>query len=360
MSEGSRHDGLSRRLRWALAGAAATLLVVSPFAIGASKPDPQLLGGKRNPTKKAFAVATKIASTSKDYGFEVFNTNATGGGAFFGCRSKKGGSRAHREPCIRASNTRGGRAFEFAFTGSLGGIFQVGSNINQPFPAAKPFVTNALGLATGLNADRVDNMHAQDIIAAAVDRASVKTGAQGPQGAQGPLGPRGPQGVQGIQGPPGTPLAAVGQTATNATYSNARVVDLTPVATASTLPAAKTDGVALIDPIQLDQGTYVVQTTFRAFDLNQTGGANDHAVGVAGLFLDSTAEGLTWTSTIPVIDPNNAAQGSSTVVVTVPTGGGTLALRGVVRTGATLPPAGLALAEGGADVIVTQVNSPAP
>jgi hypothetical protein len=64
---------------------------------------------------------------------------------------------------VRAANLRSGLAFRFETAGAIGGLIAVGAGGDK----AKPFTTNATGVATGLNADRVDGMNAQQIIAAA-------------------------------------------------------------------------------------------------------------------------------------------------------------------------------------------------
>jgi hypothetical protein len=341
------------RLRWALAGVVGTLLVASPLAFGAGS---SLVGGKRNPAHGAQKKTTSLVSSNSKYGLSVSSRATSGGDLVLTCRSKDGGTPAGQEPCLRALNSSAGRAFEFAFNGTLGGIFQVGPDINQPFPGAKPFITNATGVATGLNADRVDSLSAQDIITAAVDRASVKVGAQGPQGPQGQPGTQGPKGPQGVQGPPGTPLFTAKSTALNAGQSNKPVVALANAALDSGLPAASTDGTALVDPIDLDPGTFVVSVNLRAYDLDTANTADDPAYAVAAVFVDGTAKGSVTTPQIPS-DGDNAAQSAMTIVVTAPVGGATLDLQGVVRTSAAVPVTG-ANAYGNADVVITQVNPP--
>ena len=77
--------------------------------------------------------------------------------------------RAPQNPCIRANNLSTGFAFEFnASDGAVAGLITVGAGGD----ATKPFITNATGVATGLNADRVDKRTPQEIVAAA----RVKTG----------------------------------------------------------------------------------------------------------------------------------------------------------------------------------------
>ena len=62
---------------------------------------------------------------------------------------------------MRASNLSSGSAFEFATTGSVGGLITTGNS------SGKPFTTNATGVASGLNADRVDSLDADQIVAQA-------------------------------------------------------------------------------------------------------------------------------------------------------------------------------------------------
>ena len=68
-----------------------------------------------------------------------------------------GGDPRPQNPCIRANNLSTGFAFEFnASDGAMAGLITVGTGGD----ATKPFVTNATGVATGLNADRVDGLDA--------------------------------------------------------------------------------------------------------------------------------------------------------------------------------------------------------
>jgi hypothetical protein len=117
-----------------------------------------LLLGKRNPGyPRALSAETQIISDNSTYGTRQSNLrNGDGGGAIYGCRSA-----ANREPCIRANNLNTGRAFEFATDGNEGG------RITTKDANGAPFTTNATGVATGLNADRVDGKNAADFAAAA-------------------------------------------------------------------------------------------------------------------------------------------------------------------------------------------------
>jgi hypothetical protein len=174
--------------KWALSGAVVIALGSSSFAV-ASGENSGLRAGARNPSDNQSRVLTReteiIANTSS-YGTRQSNKSDNGGGAIYGCRSKLGGTAAGKEPCVRASNLADGSAFEFSTEGPLGGsIFARGGD------NAKPFVTNATGVATGLNADRVDSKSADEIAAdgakAAVAQvqAGVRFAAVGANGALG-------------------------------------------------------------------------------------------------------------------------------------------------------------------------------
>src|SRR5262249_5641389 len=99
---------------------------------------------------------TQIIADNTTYGTRQSNLrDGDGGGAIYGCRSNPG-----NEPCIRANNLKTGRAFEFATRGNEAGRIETGN------AAGAPFTTSATGVATGLNADRVDGKEAADFAAA--------------------------------------------------------------------------------------------------------------------------------------------------------------------------------------------------
>ena len=118
-----------------------------------------MLLGKRNPSNNpalALSTETEIIANNSTYGTRQSNKkDGDGGGAIYGCRSSAG-----NEPCVKAANLKGGRAFEFTTVGAEGGFIQTG-NVN-----GAPFSTNATGVAKGLNADRVDGKEAADFAAA--------------------------------------------------------------------------------------------------------------------------------------------------------------------------------------------------
>jgi hypothetical protein len=134
--------------RYVLGSALVLALLVSPFAVATT--GDVLREGKRNPSSGSAKRETEIISSNDTYGTRQSNIqNGNGGGAIYGCRSKTG-----REACIRANNLNTGRAFEFETDGT-----EVG-RIESKTPGARPFTTDATGVATGLNSDRVDNLDA--------------------------------------------------------------------------------------------------------------------------------------------------------------------------------------------------------
>ncbi|HEX6024577.1 MAG TPA: hypothetical protein VFZ00_21485 [Solirubrobacter sp.] len=125
-----------------------------------------LLLGKRNPSSNpslALNSETEIIANNATYGTRQSNKrDGDGGGAIYGCRSNLG-----NEPCVRANNLKGGHAFQFETTGREAGRIEVGNT------AGAPFTTNATGVATGLNADKVDGKEAADFALAADVAASM-------------------------------------------------------------------------------------------------------------------------------------------------------------------------------------------
>ena len=144
-------------MKWFFAGLVVAALVASPFAVAAGE-GRSLFGGERNPSadpSRSLRKETEVIATTPTYGTRQSNKSDNGGGAIYGCRSRAGGSEARNEPCIRAVNLSNGRAFELvAQRGTEGGSIQVGAGGD----GTRPFTTNATGVATGLNADRVDGL----------------------------------------------------------------------------------------------------------------------------------------------------------------------------------------------------------
>lgn len=169
MSDSPRRRALLRdrspRTRSVMLATGVLVVAITPFA--AAKTGDALLQGKRNGTTVSETeIISNVASTNAlkgGYSTRQSNLSASGGGAIYGCRSQAGGSKATptpQNPCLRVNNLSKGLAFELQATnGVLGGTIQVGGGGDT----TKPFVTNATGVATGLNADRVDGKGAEDL-----------------------------------------------------------------------------------------------------------------------------------------------------------------------------------------------------
>ena len=148
-----------RTVRYVLA--TALVLAIGVPAVAAAFGEGTVLRlGKRNPANASGAGAareTQVIADNTTYGTRQSNKRVgDGGGAIYGCRSATG-----NEPCIRASNLNNGRAFEFNTNGKEAGRITVKDTTGAPF------TTNATGVATGLNADKVDGKDASDLAAAA-------------------------------------------------------------------------------------------------------------------------------------------------------------------------------------------------
>jgi hypothetical protein len=147
-----------------LTGAALLAVALAPFALAAGEGGP-VRGGNRNPSNDAslaYTRETQIIANSSTYGTRQSNKSDNGGGAIYGCRSGAGGTAKGNEPCVRATNLAKGLAFEFVSRGDQAGFIGAAGG-----DTARPFTTDATGVATGLNADRVDGMNAADIVKAA-------------------------------------------------------------------------------------------------------------------------------------------------------------------------------------------------
>lgn len=157
--------------KWVLGSAVVLGLGGSSFAVAAGEGETARLG-VRNPSggeQRSLTRETEIIAQTNTYGTRQSNKSDNGGGAIYGCRSKAGGTPAGNEPCVRSSNLADGNAFEFSTNGPLAGTINANGGDN-----AKPFTTNATGVATGLNADRVDSKSADDISKDAVTEVTGK------------------------------------------------------------------------------------------------------------------------------------------------------------------------------------------
>ena len=148
-----RHDGRPRTRAAVLTGLVIAV-VAAPMGVAAT--GDALRSGKRNTSSQETSIVSNARETGArtgGYATRQSNTSTSGGGAIYGCRSRSG---AGNNPCIRANNLVAGLAFQFAAKGTTVGEITAGTAGD----ASKPFTTNATGVATGLNADRVDGTDA--------------------------------------------------------------------------------------------------------------------------------------------------------------------------------------------------------
>jgi hypothetical protein len=150
------------KAKWVLVTGVLLALVISPFAVAQTT---GLIGGKRNPRSGSFKAETKVIASNSTWGMRYSNRAVGGGGGLlFGCRSEPGGTPQKHYPCARSRNVANGLAFEFLTAGSLVGTITAGRGGDN----TKPFTTNATGVATGLNAERVGSQTPAQLTSAAV------------------------------------------------------------------------------------------------------------------------------------------------------------------------------------------------
>jgi hypothetical protein len=265
----ARGQSKGGRLGFVVTACLASAALVTPIAIGAT--GSPLREGVRNPfsasaTRESLIIARTAANV---YGTRQSNVGA-GGAAIYGCRTTEDlgalGDTVKSTPCLRVNNLSTGLIFAYRFSrGSVGGVYQAGPTAAND-PRARPFITNATGIATGLNAARVDSLEADDIIAAI--RA---TG----EGAQGPKGPAGDKGATGPAGPPGI-AGARGQWFSGA---NAPTPDL-----AGTQP-----GDFYLDLVDPDRGNVYIKTDSNTW-VSPKPGEQLNIAGPAGLPADLTSQ----------------------------------------------------------------------
>jgi hypothetical protein len=170
--------GLARRLRGRGTGRTRAVLVgtgvlafgVAPLTYAANGGS-LTLGERNGATSETQVIAREGAGTGGTGGYATRQSNLTntGGGAIYGCRSTaKTAPTDEKNPCLRANNLSTGLAFEFqASKGITGGTIAVGAGGE----GTRPFTTNATGVASGLNADRVDGKDASALVQEATDKA---------------------------------------------------------------------------------------------------------------------------------------------------------------------------------------------
>src|SRR3954468_2108172 len=128
---------------------------VSARAAAVAAGDPIRAEVRNGTTGKETEIIGKFNATTGTKGGYVTRQSNTqtgakaGGGAIYGCRGAVGGSASGSAPCLRVSNLGAGFAFELVSAGEVVGQISVGDG-KTANAKAKPFTTNATGVATGL------------------------------------------------------------------------------------------------------------------------------------------------------------------------------------------------------------------
>jgi hypothetical protein len=160
------------RTRAVLLGTGVLAFGVAPLTYAATG-GTLTLGERNAANEETQIIATENAGPGAKGGFATRQSNlsSTGGSAIYGCRaSAKTSPTDEKNACVRVNNLSSGLAFEFRVgKGTVGGDISVANGGD----GTKPFTTNATGVATGLNADRVDGKNAQAIIDEAVAAATA-------------------------------------------------------------------------------------------------------------------------------------------------------------------------------------------
>ena len=259
----------SPRTRSVLLATGVLVVAISPFAV-ARTGDVLREGVRNGTTTRETEIISNIASTNTTkggYSTRQSNLSSSGGGAIYGCRSGAGGSAARprpQNPCLRANNLSRGLAFEFnSSNGDAVGLITVG----QGGDTKRPFITNATGVANGLNADRVDSKGAEELTRDAVAAVSV-------------LNPFAQVRADGTAGQTrGVPTNGVSaQPAGDGTYTVTFPGDLSNCAFSATLTGADPGQVTVTPTVAADRSTTAVDV--RTF--NAAGVAIDRAFHLSG------------------------------------------------------------------------------
>lgn len=154
---------MSLKGHYLVTSAALLSALVTPVVVmgAGSGPTAQTAGKKKSDpvqiqVRNRSRGETGLVTVSDGYSMRLSNKQVgDGGGAIYGCRSATG-----KESCVNADNLNTGLAFFFrSQKGATAGRIEASGGAN-----AKPFTTNATGVATGLNADQVDGQSADEVI----------------------------------------------------------------------------------------------------------------------------------------------------------------------------------------------------
>lgn len=148
---------LGPNARAALMGGTVAALVATPFAV-AETGDVAVVGERNFATSETRYIGDVATFSTR----QSNRREGDGGAATYGCRASES-----NEACLFVYNVRAGRAFDFRSKGTETGRILVTRPAGVTADQVRPFSTNATGVATGLNADRLDSLNADELIASA-------------------------------------------------------------------------------------------------------------------------------------------------------------------------------------------------
>jgi hypothetical protein len=141
-------------------------LLVTPFAVAGDGDVMRVGAGNSADTAETRIIGQNVSTFATR---QSNNKEGDGGSATYGCRSSLA-----NEPCLDVFALRTARAFSFRSRGNEGGRILVDGDKTNP-RNNRPLTTNATGVASGFNADEVDNLDAAEIIALSKPRRAVVT-----------------------------------------------------------------------------------------------------------------------------------------------------------------------------------------
>ena len=203
---------LGATTRAALVGGVVAAAVSAPVAMSADG-DPARVGKRNFGTSETQYIGDVASFATR----QSNRRSGDGGAATYGCRAS-----LSNEACLFVYNVRDGRAFDFrSKSGQEGGRILLRPPTGVSLDQVRPFSTNATGVATGLNADRVDSQSADELIANArsnVVRADVNADGSLARGTAGTTSSRPNPGQYNVVFPRDvtlcTPVATVGSAGT--------------------------------------------------------------------------------------------------------------------------------------------------
>ena len=305
------------RLRWALLGLVVAAAAGTPFAFAQGSGRTSVVAGVRTPVVGAVLTATTLATNVATYGLDVFNDSQP--------RRRRavlvpGHHRREPQPVPARDQPPHRHRVPVRLPRRARRLLPGRQQPRQAVPGGQALRhqrDRRRHRAERRSGRRPPRPRHHRLRGRGVERPGRPAGAAGAAGRHGRARPAG---RPGRQRPSRHAAGRRGVTPPNATYGNRRVVDLPNESLNSTSPPSPPTATTCCggQSIVLDPGTYIIQTTMRAFDIAGEGPDPSLQYGVAGVFLDGQLQSTLWTPDIPFLgDGNIAALASDTTVVGV-------------------------------------------